>query len=331
MKLNKIFTSHMVFPHNLPIRIYGEGTETVKIEFAGMVKTADSIDHKWIVEFPPMEYGGPYTMTVIEGKEKVVLEDIYVGEVYLFAGQSNMQFKMKASNTPPEMYQSNNMLRLYSPDRIEKTDYYSPDHGWVLCEKEFVTEWSALAYLAGNRIQENKNVAIGIIVCYQGASIIESWVPRGSFDNINVQAPIKHKEHIFKEHGAWNGNGTLYAYAISQVIPYSLSAVVWYQGESDASPEEGLIYAEELCVLIDIWRKDFQNEKLPFVIVQIADYLPRADEGWRRIQEAQLEVQSMRPFVQTVISSDVCENDDIHPKTKHKLAARISVMLETLS
>ena len=79
MKLDKIFTSHMVFARNLPIRVYGEGNGTVKIQFAGLIKTAVSNDDKWIVEFPAMEYGGPYNMEVVFGEEKVVLEDIYIG------------------------------------------------------------------------------------------------------------------------------------------------------------------------------------------------------------------------------------------------------------
>ena len=88
MKLNKIFTSHMVFARHLPIKIYGEGSGVVEIYFAGHKKTLISKKDKWMVEFPPMEYGGPYSMEVVFEDRQVVLEDIYIGEVFLFAGQS---------------------------------------------------------------------------------------------------------------------------------------------------------------------------------------------------------------------------------------------------
>jgi len=62
--------------------------------------------------------------------------------------------------------------------------------------------------------------------------------------------------------------------------------------------------------------------------VQIADfcYSPNK-EAWKLVQKAQYEVQNMRENVTTVISRDVCENDDIHPKTKDKLAERIAEVL----
>ena len=85
MKLNKIFTSHMVFPRNLPIRIYGEGFGEVEILFAGHKKKTVSHENNWMVEFPAMEYGGPYSMTVIFEDNTIVLRDIYIGEVFLFA------------------------------------------------------------------------------------------------------------------------------------------------------------------------------------------------------------------------------------------------------
>lgn len=326
MTLNKIFSSHMVFARRLPIRIYGEGSGVVQINFVGYKKILISEDDKWIVEFPPMEYGGPYSMEVIFEDEKIVLEDIYIGEVFLFAGQSNMQFKMKESNTPIDLYNSNNKLRLYSTDRIEKSDYYTSDDGWVICEKEQVGNWSAIAYLTGNEISKTKNIAVGAIACYQGASVIESWVPKGAFKEINIPEDKKYIDHTVKDFSAWNSEGTLYSYALSQVVPFSVSAVVWYQGESDATQEEGLVYCDELSVLINVWRKDFYNPNLPFVIVQISDNIQRAaiDNGWSLIQKAQIDIQSKSPNVKTVISADVCENNDIHPKTKDKLAQRIS-------
>lgn len=323
MKLNNIFTSHMVFAKGLPIRIYGEGSGVVQIRFAGHQKTITSHEQKWQIDFPPMEYGGPYAIEVIFEEKTIFLEDIYVGEVILFAGQSNMQFKMGESNTPADQYESNPKLRLFSTDRIEKTDYFTARDGWVLCEKEQLVHWSALAYLAGNEISRKKDIAVGVIACYQGASVIESWVPKGTFENRKIHIPLdqKHPDHAFE---LWNGDGVLYAHALSQVVPFSLSAVVWYQGESDTSEEEGRVYSEELAALIDMWRRDFDRENLPFVVVQIADYQDRADAGWALVQKAQIEIQTKMPGVKTVVSADICESNEIHPPTKTKLAQRIS-------
>lgn len=329
MKLNKIFTSHMVFAANKPIRIFGEGRGLVTINFNGITKKYFSDNDEWIVEFPALSYGGPYSMSVEFEGETVNLEDIYIGEVYLFAGQSNMQFKMNDSNSASELYQTNSRLRLYSPDKIEKSEYYKANDGWVLCEKDMVGEWSAIAYLTSKIISEKKDIAIGVIVCYQGASVIESWVPEGTFEQIGIKLAIEDKyfDHTYEEFSAWNGDGTLYNVMLSQIIPYSLSSVIWYQGESDTSEAEGRVYCDELAELIRCWRNAFYDIALPFVVVQIADFIPRKQEGWVLVQQAQIDVQSRISGVITVISRDICETDDIHPKSKSKLSERIADVL----
>ena len=329
MELNKIFTSHMVFAAKKPIRIYGTGQGTVTINFAGQTKTFVSKSEKWTVELPAMEYGGPYSLEAVFEDRTIVLDDIYVGEVFLFSGQSNMQFKMEDTEIPQNLYRSNPKLRLFSTDTVRNTDKFVPDDGWVVCDKKDVGYWSALAYLASDEVSLAKDIAIGVIACYQGASVIESWVPEKTFEKININIPAEEKfdDHEDEIFGMWNGDGMLYHFALCQVIPYQLTAVVWYQGESDASVSEGLVYCDELCALIDVWRKDFGDENLFFVVVQIADTLERMTEGWKLVQRAQEEIVTRRANVKMVQSRDVCETDDIHPKTKDKLAKRIAQVL----
>ncbi len=331
MKLDPLFTSSMVFAANQPIRIYGEGCGEAVITFAGQTKNVTSDDGKWLVEFSPMEYGGPYMLTFAFDNEKTVLNDIFVGEVYLFAGQSNMQFKLHETHLDPDTYKTNNKLRLFSTDRIEDTDFFKAKDGWVKCTKENAREWTAIGYLAGMELAEKKNIAIGVITCYQGASVIESWVPEGTFESLGIGVPVeqRHGDHRSDICTDWNGDGVLYTKALSQVIPFSLSGVIWYQGESDTSLEESLEYKNELTAMINIWRKDFKNDNLPFVIIQIADFDFRDDEAWHNVQKAQFEVQNEVDFVKTVISADVCESEHIHPPTKDKLSHRVAEALNT--
>lgn len=331
MKLNKIFTSHMVIPAHKTTSVYGEGKGKATVTFNGITKEFLSEADAWRIEFPPMEYGGPYTMEIDLDGEKTVLDDIYIGEVYLFSGQSNMAFRTCESNTPKEMYEDNSMLRIFSPSK-HGTSGITPDDGWTLATKENVAMCSAVGYVAARCVQKGKNIAVGIIVSAQGASVIESWVPKNTFETngIVITKDGKFADHF--EHANdkyyWNENGYLYENSLSEIIPYSLSAVAWYQGESDASRDEAKVYARELKVLIEKWREDFRDPNLPFVVVQIADLFDgskeRDFEAWRLIQEAQLEVQTLTHNVKTVISKDVSETDDIHPKTKHLLAKRVA-------
>ena len=329
MKLNPIFTSGAVFAANQPIRIYGEGCGEAIVTFANQTKNVTAVDSKWLVEFPAMEYGGPYNLTFVADGKETVLNDIYVGEVYLFAGQSNMQFKLHESKTDPAIYRGNDKLRLFSTDRLEDSDVFNAKDGWVKSTKKNVKDWTAIGYLTSIEVVEKKDIAVGIITAYQGASVIESWVPEGTFESIGINVPIeqRHGDHKYQTYANWNLDGTLYNYALSQVIPYSLTGVVWYQGESDTSDAEAAVYKDELAALIKVWRNDFKNDKLPFVVIQIANFNLRDDDGWHNLQKAQLEIQNELDFVKTVISADVCEDHEIHPQTKDKLAHRVAEAL----
>lgn len=329
MKLDSIFSSNMVFVANKPIRVYGTGRGSGQLRFAGLTKTVVSEDEKWCVEFPSMSYGGPYELVFCWENESICLTDIYIGEVYLFAGQSNVEFKMWESAAPDNLYRADERLRLFSTDKFDGTDRYSAKDGWIPCQKETIRDWSALGYLAGKELADSRDIAVGIIACYQGSSSITSWLPKGTYQRLGIQLAEseKHPGCFYETPLPWHYEESLYASSLAQVVPFSISAVVWYQGEGNTSPQESRFYLQALVEFIKICRHIFADSELPFVVVQLADYAARNDEGWRNVQLAQEQVQRILPYVKTVISSDVCENDDIHPKTKHLLAKRIAQAL----
>lgn len=320
----------MVFAANLPIRIYGEGEGSVRIIFADNEKTVSSEEGKWMAEFPPMPYGGPYTLTAVFEDRTETLEDVFVGRVLLCAGQSNMQFKIKEAKCPEEGIVPNDKIRMFVTDRIEENERFNPNDGWVIASDSTVTDFSAIGYFVADKLSQRDKVAVGIIGCYQGASMIESWVPKGTYQAAGISIPLdeKHADYRNPIYSAWNGDGQLYEYSFSQVMPFSVSEVIWYQGESNSRLKSEEIYVKMLSIMIDVWRKDLQNADLPFVVIQIADYVHRDDEDWRKIQKAQQRVGETKENVTTVICADISESDDIHPPTKHILADRILTVLK---
>lgn len=330
MNFNKKFSSNGVFAAGKPILVYGDGEGVGKVEFAGNVNDVVCENGRWETQFPPMPYGGPYTMKLTTDDSETVLDNIYIGEVYLLSGQSNIELKLKDTNTPEDLHKTNEMLRCFFVDKITSNGLFSPDNGWVTAHKDTVYDWSAVGYLTGCEIAEKKNIAIGLINCSQGAAIIESWVPQGTFESIGINIPIEEKAvgHRMPEYQKWNTFGALYEKQLRQVFPYQLSGVIWYQGESDAVGREAEVYHLELEELIRKWREDFRDEELPFWVIQIHDYFTddwyRDNEGWKKLQAAQLKIQTMTHNVTTVISRDVCETDDIHPQTKTALSHRLA-------
>ena len=323
MKLAPIFSSHAVFQANKPIRIFGNGEGCAEIIFDGEKKTANSEDGAWQVSFDPRPYGGPYTLTATLNGEKTVLTDIYVGEVLLLAGQSNIAMKLDKTSFPVEQIKENLAVRYFAARRFENEDETSPEDGWVLCEKERAGRFSAIGYHVGMELSEGRGVAVGLIACYLGASVIESWMPRGITDCEQFYLPPEEKYSSPYAKGPHNEKGMLYSVRFKSIVPFSVGGVIWYQGESNTGPSEHKIYTRLLAELITCWRGDLMDSKLPCYVVQIADRDARDDEAWHGIQAAQAKIVELLSDVYVIKSADVCESFDIHPPTKIKLAKRI--------
>ena len=120
----------------------------------------------------------------------------------------------------------------------------------------------------------------------------------------------------------FNYEGKAFEISFSKIAPFAVSAVLWYQGETNTSYEESRLYARQLEVLIHSWREELRDVLLPFAVVQIHDFTPRLSDEWRTVQAAQAQVTSQMPNTYLVVSRDVCETTEIHPKNKMLLAKR---------
>ncbi len=326
LMVHSIFCDGMVLAEKKPVRIFGTGNGNVTVCFLGLTAETVGTEDHWLIEFPPQRRGGPYTMEIYLNDEKKILQDIYIGKVILLAGQSNMQFKLWESTFAGTDAQGCPMLRLYTPERLEANEFYHPEDGWVPCRKENAVNWSAIGYYSGIELCRRCGCAVGLVVCYQGASIIESWMPAGTMERLGVYLSMEalHPDHTNPLYAIWNKDGVLYETMVRRIAPFSISDVIWYQGESNTTPEEGRIYDTVLSEMIRIWRRDFHDAELPFTIVQISDFDDRRDDGWHAVQKAQMRISRHLSMVKTVVSADICETDNIHPPTKDVLARRIA-------
>ena len=322
LKLNDLFRSNMIMQAEKPVRFFGVGVGAVKINFLGQEKRLDA-DGQWMIEFPAVEYGGPYSVEITLDTVKIVLENVYFGDVYLLSGQSNMQFKLSMSNEPIKDYRANENVRLFTVDRIEDEEFFHSRDGWVELTKENAGNFSALGYYIGQNLATEAR-KIGLIACYQGASTIHTWLPKevASREEFLADQPLCSR----RVYPLWNADGQLFEYQLKKILPYAIAGVVWYQGESNTDGEEGILYFELLRALTESWRKEFADEKLPFVVVQIADFKGNS-AGWRRVQQAQERAGRELEGVTCVVCRDICENDDIHPKSKRELGKRIADVL----
>lgn len=122
-----------------------------------------------------------------------------------------------------------------------------------------------------------------------------------------------------------NQASVLYNGMLCPVGPYTMNGVVWYQGESNTG--RPLEYGPMLRMLMANWRARLENEKLPFVIVQLANHMmssegPQKNSGWATLREQQRLTANADPYARIVTAIDLGETYDIHPLKKQDVAQR---------
>lgn len=120
------------------------------------------------------------------------------------------------------------------------------------------------------------------------------------------------------------GSG-LYNGMIYPIRNYQVRGTIWYQGESNAGrPQE---YASLMSALIANWRELWNMPEMPFLLVQLPNFMEKhdkpTDSGWARIREAQLNTFKTIPHTALAVTYDVGEWNDIHPLNKKDVAKRL--------
>ncbi len=116
----------------------------------------------------------------------------------------------------------------------------------------------------------------------------------------------------------------LYDTMITRIIPYTLRGVLYYQGESDDHRPEG--YEILLSSLIRQWRKDFRDENLPFLLVQLPMHGYEDTKNltnWSIIRQAQENIYRNTKNTGLAVILDCGEFNEIHPKEKRIPAERL--------
>src|SRR4030095_16694859 len=110
IRIPGVIGDHMVLQCRMHVSIWGwaDPGEEVQVSFRGQQKaTRAGAEGKWKIILEPMEAGGPFELH-IEGKNKLLLKDVMVGEVWLASGQSNMWWPVHlAKNSEKEIAEAN--------------------------------------------------------------------------------------------------------------------------------------------------------------------------------------------------------------------------------
>ena len=206
--LPQLFQSGMVLQRGKPVPIWGKANAGEQVTVSWQKKqyaaTADA-NGRWRVDLPKMKAGGPYTLEVKgEGvdEEKLVFEDVMVGDVWLLSGQSNIDVtiervypqyvdEIEHFNLPQvRLFRVQNETNTHGvQDDIRRTSI-----NWKPLTKQNAWLFSAVGSFFGKRMWEKNKVAQGIIVNSWGGTPIEAWI---SADSLKTDYPMLLKRLAF--------------------------------------------------------------------------------------------------------------------------------------
>ncbi|MEI8376484.1 MAG: sialate O-acetylesterase [Planctomycetota bacterium] len=309
--LPSVIGSHMVLQRDRPLPIWGWAASdeevTVKLDEATVTAKADA-QGNWKVVLPAVKADGKVHSMTVTGKNKIELDDILIGDVWLGSGQSNMEMGISMCEKAKEEIPAANhpQIRLLLVPKVQiGQPAKNVNSKWVPCTPGTVTAggwggFSAALYYFGRNLHKELNVPIGLVESAWGGSAIEPWTVTGG-----------------KGGGMYNG-------MIAPVKPLAIRGAIWYQGETNAFQKNRLAYYNKTKALIEGWRQVWGYD-FPFYFVQIAPFAGYPNGELPALWEAQ--VASLKiPQTGMVVTTDLVHNiGDIHPINKIDIGNRLAL------
>ncbi|WP_291285596.1 sialate O-acetylesterase [Flavobacterium sp.] len=326
--LPNIFGDNMVLQRNSEVKIWGWANSKEEITLISgwdnqKYQATVNQQGQWEIAVKTPEAGGPYTI-FIKGIEEIVLRNILIGEVWVCAGQSNME--MSASwgidNEEEEVKNATDAaIRFFNVPQLTAAKPQSALLGkWTESTPETMKDFSAIGYFFAKRLREDlKNVPIGLISSNWGGTAAEIWMPEEIVQNDPVLAENARKFN--EQEYEPRQPGRAYNAMIHPIVGFKIAGTIWYQGESNVG---SLVYDQTMAALIDSWREAWKDD-FPFYYVQIAPYKTRGNNFFNVIlRDSQRKLLHKVPKTGMVVISDVSNVKEIHPKDKKPVGIRLA-------
>ncbi len=308
VKLPNVLGSHMVMQRDAPLTIWGtaDAGEKVSVTLGDASSSATAGEQGgWSVKLPAQKADGKARTITVQGTNKIVLEDVLIGEVWIGSGQSNMEWRLSSTQGAKEAIAAANhaTIRLFHVPKVQnKQPADDVNAKWKTCTSANIPSFSAVLYYYGERLSRELDVPIGLINSSWGGSPIEPWTIAGE-----------------QSGGMYNG-------MIAPLTNFRVRGAIWYQGETNVLQKNGLQYTGKMKALIEGWRKSFNNEQFPFYFVQIAPWGGRYEPGQLpALWEAQVATLKI-PRTGMAVTTDLVDNiNDIHPRNKLDVGNRLAL------
>lgn len=181
VKLPAIISDNMVVQRgrtDVPIWGWADPGERVRVQLGDQGTTGVTNDKgEWFVTADLPQGKGPFNLT-IEGKNKIIIHNVLVGEVWLCTGQSNMEFQLRNTKDAPKEIASADYpeIRLFMVQHATAATPQTQCKGaWVVCTPQTAGSFSAVGYFFGREVHQQEKVPVGLIGSYWGGTPAEAW------------------------------------------------------------------------------------------------------------------------------------------------------------
>ena len=236
---------------------------------------------------------------------------------------------------------------------------------WKSAAPAVVDGFSAVGFYFALELYEKLQVPIGIIQCAWGGSAIEPWTPPEGFASVpelktysaqiekaekayqkdlktflpywsrwvkKAEKQVSSRQKIspatiqFPQHALkkWGLPTNIFNAMVAPIVPFPIRGVIWYQGESNRW--DGKNYFYKMKALINGWRKEWNEEDLPFYFVQICPYKYKKAGILPQLWQGQYRAAAEIPNCEIISAVDYGEVNNIHPANKYPVGKRLALM-----
>jgi sialate O-acetylesterase len=370
IKLPALVSDNMVLQRNAAINLWGWASPNEKIsillEWQNMpVETTADLDGNWnVVAKTPQGSEKAYTI-ILEGKNKITLHNILIGEVWLCSGQSNMFFpvgreektwKTGVLNYEEEIEKANYpAIRLFTVALDAAPKPLNDVKGnWKICAPNTVNTFSAVGYFFGRNLYQNLKIPIGLISSSWGGTKAEAWTAEQVLqENPDFSPILEHNAMLEKEY--YTDLAAYYSNIRKQKLGKDpeLSKTIFKKPTKESiNKAPFVLYNAMLHPLLNFTIKGviwYQGESNAERAYQYRSLFPAMIKNWRtdwkqgdfpfyyvqiaphhgqnaEIREAQLMALKTVSNTGMVVTTDIGDAKNIHPIDKQTVGKRLSLI-----
>lgn len=371
IEMPTLFSNNMMFQQGKDMKVWGtaDAGETIEVAFtkqgeaAAMqtkTTTADA-DGAWSVELDAMTAGyDRYDMTITaknadsEVTKSKTISNILIGEVWVAAGQSNMQLPISNDLYADEyaLAANNDNIRMFieptypfgekNAQPLEPEDDIPGAYWGTGADDGDVMSVSAVGYHFAVEMQKKLNVPVGILYTPVGGSVIEAWISRDAIENDEEYKAFLKSKNKYCDENNWPAQGNrmsaLFNQKIGALTGYNVAGTIWYQGESNA--DEPDMYGHALTLLRDNWNEVFgftDGDDMPFIFTTVEPWITHLEDpqylaylaegmydGWKANEDRHMAMINIYDLPLYFLDRNGNSSDPIHPRDKQPVGQRFA-------